>query len=170
LAAGGEYTAGDAQDKLNSRVIMASEAWKTAWKGKTHQAIKMLERTFPGQRITALAIAGGPACDWERKELRDTFCTQYPALVLKQLGDLDDFQAWLAREYDGGGSTQSRVPHDEAAIIEALRRANMNLQAHQEPATPSSGRWGSALQDLVVHPRSTTQNRSVGAPPGNTNY
>ena len=43
LAAGGEYTAGDAEDKLNSRVIGAEEAWRTAWKGKTHQAIKMLD-------------------------------------------------------------------------------------------------------------------------------
>jgi hypothetical protein len=30
---GGEYTAGDAQDRLNSRVIDRDEAWRTAWKG-----------------------------------------------------------------------------------------------------------------------------------------
>jgi hypothetical protein len=81
LAAGGEYTAGDAQDKLNSCVIGVEEEWnlwKTAWKGKTHQAIKMLERNFGGQTITMLAIAGGPACDWERGELRNNFCPQYP--------------------------------------------------------------------------------------------
>ena len=38
----------------------------------------MLEQDFPGQPITVLAIAGGAACDWERRELRDTFCPQYP--------------------------------------------------------------------------------------------
>ena len=105
LAAGGEYTAGDAQDKLNSSVIGADEAWKTAWKGKTHQAIKMLERNFPaGQAIIALAIAGGPACDWERSELRNTFCPHYPTLKLKQLGDTEDLEAWLARNYGGGAA------------------------------------------------------------------
>ena len=44
----------------------------------THHAIKMLERNFAGQTITMLAIAGGPACDWERGELRNKFCPQYP--------------------------------------------------------------------------------------------
>jgi hypothetical protein len=42
------------------QVIAKDEAWRTAWKGKTHQCIKMLEQDFPGQAITALAIAGGP--------------------------------------------------------------------------------------------------------------
>ena len=57
----------------------------------------MLERAYPGQVITVLAVAGGPACDWERGELRSNFCPQYPTLRLKQLGDLEDLEAWLAR-------------------------------------------------------------------------
>ena len=47
----------------------------------------------------ALAIAGGPACDWERGELRNTFCKNHPELKLKQLGDFDDLVHWLDRNY-----------------------------------------------------------------------
>ena len=77
LRYGGEYTAGDAQDQLNARVIGADEAWKTAWKGLMHQAIRMLSRG--GAPVTLVAIAGGPACDWERGELRNVFCVEYPS-------------------------------------------------------------------------------------------
>ena len=52
---------------------------------------------FPNAPIVVLAIAGGPACDWERKELRDTFCRMYPRLTLKSLGDVDDSRAGISR-------------------------------------------------------------------------
>jgi hypothetical protein len=138
LAAGGEYTAGDAQDKLNSSVIGEGEAWKTAWKGKTHQAIKMLERAFPGQPITALAVAGGPACVWERGELRNNFCPPYPQLCLKQLGDLEDLQAWLTREY-GAGSLPAPAPEQQGAP--RVRRATL---AQVERASEKEAREGRA--------------------------
>ena len=66
----------------------------------------MLERAYPGQVITVLAVAGGPACDWERGELRSNFCPQYPTLRLKQLGDVEDLEAWLAR----GQQSQPQPP------------------------------------------------------------
>eukprot|EP01050_Picozoa_sp_SAG11_P058528 SAG11_NODE_37447_length_256_cov_93.031847_1_plen_73_part_10 len=39
---GGEYSAGDATDKLNLDILdPANEAWKTAWKGKTSQTYRI---------------------------------------------------------------------------------------------------------------------------------
>ena len=71
---GGEYTAGEQGDKLNS-VICQGEEWRTAWKGKTAQAIEM--KSSGGQALTLVAISGGPCCDKERNELRNVFCKQY---------------------------------------------------------------------------------------------
>ena len=58
---------------------------------------RVLKTLNPGKEITVLAIAGGDACDWERKELRNTFCKNQPELKLKQLGDFDDLEMWLDR-------------------------------------------------------------------------
>ena len=71
------------------------ESWKVGWKGKTEATINILKTLNPGKEITVLAIAGGDACDWERKELRVTFCKNHPELKLKQLGDVDDLRRWL---------------------------------------------------------------------------
>ena len=49
----------------------------------------------PASPCSPYQIAGGPACDWERKELRVTFCKNHPELKLKQLGDVDDLVYWL---------------------------------------------------------------------------
>eukprot|EP01050_Picozoa_sp_SAG11_P024339 SAG11_NODE_5153_length_1645_cov_68.153299_1_plen_144_part_00 len=74
LKFGGEYSAGDATDKLNKDILdPANEAWKTAWKGKTSQAYRMLKRIHRNEKIITVAIAGGPACDWERDELTNNF-------------------------------------------------------------------------------------------------
>ena len=71
------------------------ESWKVGWKGKIEATINVLKTMNPGKEITCLAIAGGPACDWERGELRNTFCKNHPQLKLKQLGDVDDLVHWL---------------------------------------------------------------------------
>ena len=71
------------------------ESWKVGWKGKIEATINILKTQNPGKEIVALAIAGGPACDWERAELRITFCKNHPELRLKQLGDVDDLRRWL---------------------------------------------------------------------------
>ena len=75
LKFGGEYSAGDGYDKLNRDVLdPANEAWKTAWKGKTSQAYRMMKRIHRNEKIVVVAIKGGPACDWERDELQKNFC------------------------------------------------------------------------------------------------
>ena len=71
------------------------ESWKVGWKGKIEATINVLKTQNPGKEIVALAIAGGPACDWERAELRNTFCKNHGELKLKQLGDFEDLEAWL---------------------------------------------------------------------------
>ena len=94
---GGEYAAGDKDDIFNSMTLGDQESWKVGWKGKVEMCINLLKRHNPGQQVTALAIAGGPACDWERGELHNTFCRSHRELVLKQLGDIEDLQSWLDR-------------------------------------------------------------------------
>ena len=94
---GGEYAAGDKDDIFNSMTLGDQESWKVGWKGKVEMLINLLKKHNPGKEVTALAIAGGPACDWERGELRNTFCTSHAELKLKQLGDMEDLEMWLDR-------------------------------------------------------------------------
>ena len=96
-ARGGEYAAGDRDDIFNSMTLQEQESWKVGWKGKVEMLINILKKHNRGKKITALAIAGGPACDWERAELRNTFCKNHAELVLKQLGDVEDLEMWLDR-------------------------------------------------------------------------
>ena len=78
LARGGQYAAGDKDDIFNSMTLHDQESWKVGWKGKVEMCINVLKTQNPGKEITCLAIAGGPACDWERAELRNTFCSNHP--------------------------------------------------------------------------------------------
>ena len=94
---GGEYAAGDKDDIFNSMTLGDQESWKVGWKGKVEMLINILKKHNPGRKVTALAIAGGPACDWERGELHNTFCSNHRELVLKQLGDMEDLEFWLDR-------------------------------------------------------------------------
>ena len=81
-------------------LTLYQESWKVGWKGKTEATINILKTLNPGKEIVALAIAGGPACDWERAELRNTFCANHSGVLkLKQLGDVEDLQVWLERNY-----------------------------------------------------------------------
>ena len=66
---------------------------------KIEMVINLLKKYNPGKEITVLAIAGGDACDWERKELRNTFCKNHPELKLKQLGDFEDLESWLDKNH-----------------------------------------------------------------------
>ena len=152
---GGEYSAGDAADKLNRDILdPANETWKAAWKGKTSQAYRMLKRANPNEKIIAVAIAGGPACDWERRELRNNFCQQYPDMVLKQIGDYDDFLAWLERIYPAhvergllarvpAGLSPAELNHkeikDEArAIQRQTRQSRTEILRPSLPTTPAA--------------------------------
>lgn len=97
---GGEYAAGDKDDTFNSTTLTNRESWKVGWKGKVEMCINLLKKHNPGQEITVLAIAGGRSCDWERAELRNTFCAIHSGVLkLKQLGDVEGLQWWLERNY-----------------------------------------------------------------------
>ena len=93
-------SAGDATDRLNAKVLDVDDAWKVAWLGKTAMAIDITADQFPvGTVITLVAIAGGPACDWERGQLRNKFCIEYPNTKLKQIGDVEDYVGWLEKNF-----------------------------------------------------------------------
>ena len=77
----------------------------------------MLSRELPGQVITAVAIAGGPACNWERDQLYNNFSRKHALLELKQCGDVDDFEAWLRRKnFTSTDFTAAKVPPIHAWI------------------------------------------------------
>ena len=69
VAAGGMHAAGEKGDAFNSLNLEDEESWRAGWKGKVEATINNLTQLNPGKEIIALAIAGGPACDWERGEL-----------------------------------------------------------------------------------------------------
>ena len=106
----GEYAAGDAEDLFNSIVLQgrslpAAElaagtlAWQIGWLGKVTQCFNMLKKYNPGQAVTAIAIAGGPACDWERGVLYNEFEKKFDNFKLKQCGDYEEYMYWLQRNY-----------------------------------------------------------------------
>lgn len=43
--------------------------WKLVWKGRISQALETMESLHPGKQLNALAIKGGPMCDWELEQL-----------------------------------------------------------------------------------------------------
>ena len=95
-AKGGLYAAGDATDTLNKE-LSKSESWKAAWKGKTKMAIDVLKKLYPRQKITVIAVAGGPACDWELGELfrKASWLGDSSMLELKVVGDIDSLKDLL---------------------------------------------------------------------------
>ena len=98
-----------------------------------------MKRIFPEQTIYIAAIAGGPACNWEREELRSTFVPQHqPALVLKQIGDLEDFTAWVERAF----------PHSVENIVPEADTSGHSLVP--SPATTPSPAIAVAPAEAVI--------------------
>ena len=59
-AYGTARSAGDAEDRLNSKVLGAGDAWKVAWLGKTAMAIDMTAEQFPDG--TEITLVRAPPC------------------------------------------------------------------------------------------------------------
>lgn len=103
---GGFYAAGDKDDVFNKDVLVGpdadkekAESWKVGWKGKVEMCFNMLKQLNPEKEaVFAIAVAGGPACDWERTELRNRFCKVHTDMRLKVCGDIDDLRAWIERQ------------------------------------------------------------------------
>lgn len=103
---GGFYAAGDKDDIFNKDVLVGeaadkakAESWQVGWKGKVEMCFNMLRQLHPDKEyVWAIAVAGGPACDWERGELRNRFCKVHTDMKLKICGDLDDLEAWIERQ------------------------------------------------------------------------
>lgn len=99
----GHYCAGDKDDQFDTHALAIagkSEQWKAAWLGKVHGTIQTIRRFNPQAKICVVAVAGGPACDWERGVLQEHMSRKYfgDNVVLKQIRDVEDFQHWLARK------------------------------------------------------------------------
>ena len=145
---GGYYAAGDKDDIFNSMTLGDQESWKVGWKGKVEMLINILKKQNHGQKVIALAIAGGPACDWERGELHNTFCKSHKELVLKQLGDMEDLEAWLNK-------------HHPIAAAGAPRPAVME----REGGTGNRSASGSGLSSAKVAPAPPPVDRAVESAP-----
>jgi hypothetical protein len=127
VAAGGSYSAGDANDMLNKGLKKSHEQWRTAWKGKTKQAFDMLKTDFEGQPITVLAIAGGPNCDWERGELHsaineaaETWLGNCSCLKLRQLGNCRDLERWINEDLPS--SSPARLSSSSPQLHPPIRK------------------------------------------------
>eukprot|EP01051_Picozoa_sp_SAG22_P010940 SAG22_NODE_1016_length_6022_cov_13.332095_4_plen_439_part_00 len=138
LKFGGEYCVGDAYDKLNRDILdPVNEAWKTAWKGKTSQTYRMLKRIHRNEKIVAVAIKGGPACDWEREELLTNFCPKYPDMELKLMDTFEEFEAWVNETYpwmatDGGSHCALLIEKEtDKKITDLTSLATLHLGGNQ---------------------------------------
>merc|ERR1712217_836451 len=74
------------------------ESWQTGWKGKVVQAIQMIQDEHPGTPIILIAVAGGPACEWEREVLLSGKLKQHcPNARLKFCSVLPELESFLSR-------------------------------------------------------------------------
>merc|ERR1712190_495628 len=91
------------KDLLFVQDPIRAERWKTGMKGKLFATADILTTQNPGKEIVALAIAGGPACDWERSQLTpvsvnpDSLRKRFPHLRLVVCGSVAQLQAFLQR-------------------------------------------------------------------------
>jgi len=128
------YTAGDKDDILNQDMIIKGKSaddpnapWKNAWLGKTKQRLDDFKTDFPDEPVTAIAIAGGAGCNWEREQLYNRFTKLYPNMRLKQCGDLEDYASWLDKycagqkkhiEPEAKGKCDERVSVGTEAVVD----------------------------------------------------
>ena len=74
-------------------LVRAYSEWRSMCSSHRSAEVEKARSTLTLNERTRLVT--GPACDWERAELRNTFCKNHPELKLKQLGDFDDLEVWL---------------------------------------------------------------------------
>jgi len=73
----GAVAAGARDDYFNKDFVFnaggtKAERWKEGMLGKMYQCALMMSEQHPSKEVIAVAIIGGPACDWERHQLEDT--------------------------------------------------------------------------------------------------
>ena len=125
--------------------LAEQESWRAGWKGKVEATIILLKKYSPGKDIIALAIAGGPACDWERAELYSKVQKLHPEVKLKQLGDLEDLEHYLERMAARNGSSKlgessarraftllvvGECGDGKSTLVNALRDPAKSTEAH----------------------------------------
>lgn len=69
------------------------QRWRWAWKGRVSAGLEMLQESHPGKTVNAVAIRGGPQCEWEVTQLMPggEVRKQYPEFRLMVFDQLDDF-------------------------------------------------------------------------------
>ena len=95
---GGKSCAGDRNDRLN-RNLRPHERWKTAWKGRVHQALEDMRASHQNKTIYVVAMAGGHWCNWERAELRKRTLLLGPSETLKEVGDYEGLKLWMEHKF-----------------------------------------------------------------------
>lgn len=79
------------------------------------------------------------ACDWERKELHGSFAVMLDNFVVKEVGDLEEYKAWLRSRYPailpldervGGGASAGgkHEPGVKASSIYTQRPMQVNME------------------------------------------
>ena len=146
----GHYCAGDKDDIFNSMTLNSQESWKVGWKGKVESALNIVKTMHPSEKVWVIAIAGGPACDWERGELRNTFMPKHPTAELKVLGDFDDFKEWCDKNFKTAKAPTLTVM--DRLQVDAEEERQTRLQTLQQALKFS--RWKGPCADCckVVSP------------------
>ena len=118
----GRYAAGDKDDTFNTATLQAADAafsdsrknatdrtlrweppyapWQCGWQGKVTAMFNVLREDFEDQDIPVISVKGGPASDWERKELEENFAQNLaPHFKVILMKDYGEFERWLQRKF-----------------------------------------------------------------------
>jgi len=70
------------------------QRWRWAWKGRVFLGFELLQKSHPGQTVNAVAIRGGPQCDWELAQLKTggQIRRSFPTMTLTVFEELDDLK------------------------------------------------------------------------------
>merc|ERR1712008_150318 len=92
------------------------QRWRWAWKGRVSAGLEMLQESHPGKTVNAVAIRGGPQCEWEVTQLMPggEVRKQYPEFRLMVFDQLDDF----VQAVEGGafGDVQNPASEDTRVV------------------------------------------------------
>jgi len=77
---------------------MMKQRWKWAWEGRVFQGLEILQKSHQGKTINAIAIKGGPQCDWELAQLMPGGNVRkiFPGIRLVVFDQLDEFVEAMA--------------------------------------------------------------------------
>jgi len=86
------------------------QRWRWAWKGRICLGFELFQKSHPGETVNAVAIRGGPQCDWELAQLKTggQIRKSFPKMTLTVFEELGDLKEALRN----GTFKNARIPSE----------------------------------------------------------